>query len=290
MSIEKYEGSFSQDEIGVTQVPTKTIIMLKENSELLGFYVYLLTLPKGWNLHYRNLMESLQMSKNKVYENLNLLKNFNLLTSEEIRENGKFSRNHYRLHLRPVRPLPQNREMVEPLPQKPDPQKPDPQKPDPQNRETYITKNIHNKESEKTNITTTRLLQDSREKEVRKSVSSSVASQKEEEEIVINKEVDTLLWKSNLGHPMHAKDRKELLSWCKFFMDNLCKAPDQPGKIRTLISIFKKGGLTKPKGYVDHNDNKPVYVHEMPKTKHVSDKTVGIEYLADLKSFTFAYR
>lgn len=136
--------------------------------------------------------------------------------------------------------------------------------------QSECTHNIH--QSNNQNITTT---------------SGSVASQIDEE-VIMSKEKDDLFWKANLGNPMHAKDRKEFLSWCKFFMEYLCKAKDEPGKIRVLLSILKSGGLTKPKGYIDSVDMRPVYVYEKLKIEHVKDKSIGIECLTDLRRFTFA--
>jgi len=69
------------------------------------------------------------------------------------------------------------------------------------------------------------------------------------EEVVIDKEIDSLLWHETLGKPIRAKDKKEFLQWCKYWMENLCKAPDEPSKLRILMSIIRKGGLSKPKGF-----------------------------------------
>jgi len=147
MTIEKYEGSFSKDEIGVTQIPNKTIQLLCKNAEALAMYVFILSLPASWNLHYKHLMREMDMSKDKVYQCLNLLKCFGLLSTTEIREQGRFVRNHYQVHLRPRPPVTETTEKVT----SPFPCLPEAAKPDPVNPEAYKTKTLEIKESKKTN-------------------------------------------------------------------------------------------------------------------------------------------
>ena len=261
MSIEKYEGSFQKDELGVTQIPNKTIHLLKHNAEVLGFYVYLLSLPAGWNLHYRNLMEVLDMSKDKVYKNLNLLKDFNLLSSEEIREQGRYVRNHYRLHLRPTKPIPVNTEMVS----SPFPCLPEAVNPDPVNPEAYITKNLPILDINKTNTTTNGFSQDS---ELPDSVLASSSSG-----FVISLEVDRELLRFNQSFPMHAKDNREFLFWCKFLFETKINAVNMEDKIRILKSWIKKGGLTKPTGFgeqITSSPGKPTDNDEIKRRNYLS--------------------
>lgn len=136
--IEKYEGSFDQDDLGVTQIPTETILTIK-NLTLLGFYTYLASRPKDWKLNAKHLAGHFDCNKEKIYKAIDALIAMGFLKRTRIRNKGMFVRYHYRLHLRQI-------VQVAPCPEKPDTVKPDTENPD-----TYKTENKQSKE----NITTT---------------------------------------------------------------------------------------------------------------------------------------
>ena len=138
--IEKYEGSYDQDELGVTQIPTETILQIK-NFTLLAIYTFLASRPSTWKLNAKHLAIHFDCNKEKIYKALELLIVMGFITRTQIRDKGKFVRYHYRLHLRQI-------VRVAPCPEKPYTVKPDTENPD-----TYKTNilPLENKES----ITTT---------------------------------------------------------------------------------------------------------------------------------------
>src|SRR5574343_101592 len=136
--IEKYEGSFDQDELGVTQIPTETILAIK-NLTLLAVYTFLASRPSTWRLNAKHLATHFDCNKDKIYKALGLLIEMGFLTRTQIKEKGRFVRCHYRLHLR---------QKVQTLPSL---EKPDVVKPETENQDTYKTENKQSKED----ITTT---------------------------------------------------------------------------------------------------------------------------------------
>lgn len=136
--IEKYEGSFDQDDLGVTQIPTETILAIK-NLTLLAVYTFLASRPPTWRLNAKHLATHFDCNKDKIYKALGLLIEMGFLTRTQIKEKGRFVRCHYRLHLR---------QKVQVLPSL---EKPDVVKPETENQDTYKTENKQSKED----ITTT---------------------------------------------------------------------------------------------------------------------------------------
>lgn len=135
-TIEKFEGSFSKEKGGCTIVVNSTINSIT-NAFILGIYSYLMCKPDTWQLNVKQLMSHFNCSKNTIYKCLTELMRMNLLTREDIREKGKFSKSHYRLYEKPhideeIEPCPSTRDTVSR---------------DTVLRDTYKTKNIQNKES-----------------------------------------------------------------------------------------------------------------------------------------------
>lgn len=96
--IEKFEGSFDKEEIGVTLIPTKTLNDIK-NLDALGLYVFLLGRPPGWRLNVKHLKDHFKCSKDKIYSLLTYLMLEGFISKTPIRDRGKFVRIHYRVHL-----------------------------------------------------------------------------------------------------------------------------------------------------------------------------------------------
>lgn len=138
--IDKYSGSYDQDELGVTQIPTETIRLLN-NFTLLALFTFLASCSSDWKLNAKHLAKHFNCNKDKIYKAIDSLIELNLLTRTQVRDKGKFVRYHYRLHLR-------QKVQIAPSPEKPDTVKPDTVKPD-----TYKTNilPLENKED----ITTT---------------------------------------------------------------------------------------------------------------------------------------
>lgn len=120
--IDKYSGSFEQDELGVTMIPTVTINLLT-NFVLLGLFTYLASRPADWKLNAKHLSAHFDCNKEKIYNAIDGLIELGLLTRTQVRNNGKFARYHYRLHLRQI-------VHRTPCLEKPDTVKPDTVKPD----------------------------------------------------------------------------------------------------------------------------------------------------------------
>lgn len=124
--IDKYSGSFEQDELGVTQIPTTTIQLLNDFT-LLGLFTFLASCPPNWKMNAKFLAKHFKCNKDKIYAAIDGLIEFRLLTRKQIRDKGKFVRYHYRLHLRQI---------AQPTPCL---EKPDTVKPDTENPDTYKT-------------------------------------------------------------------------------------------------------------------------------------------------------
>lgn len=124
--IDKYSGSYDQDELGVTQIPTDTIRLLNDFT-LLGLFTFLASCSSDWKLNAKHLARHFDCNKDKIYKAIDSLIELGLLTRTQVRNNGKFLRYHYRLHLR---------QKVQTLPS---PEKPDTVKPDTVNPDAYKT-------------------------------------------------------------------------------------------------------------------------------------------------------
>lgn len=66
---------------------------------------------------------------------------------------------------------------------------------------------------------------------------------------IVGEEEDRELIKFNLGYPMHAKDNREFLFWCKYCLDHRIKAQTRDDKMKVLKSWIRGQGLKKPHGY-----------------------------------------
>ena len=133
--IEKYEGTFEQDSLGVTLIPTDSINTLAEQSmTMLALFTYLSARPKNWKINAKQLSKVFGCGKDKIYQAIDGLIKLGFLSRSIDRKNGKFAQYHYCLHLR-------QSQKKSPFPEKPDTVKPDTENPD-----TYKTYNLKNKE------------------------------------------------------------------------------------------------------------------------------------------------
>jgi hypothetical protein len=98
MSVEKFSGSFSKEESGVTVIPTKTIQQINDFATL-GLYCYLLSKPETWRIHYKEIMNHFTCSKKIAYKLLNNLIDLGFLKRQTIREKGRFKEYNYTLYL-----------------------------------------------------------------------------------------------------------------------------------------------------------------------------------------------
>jgi hypothetical protein len=130
--IEKYDGSFDQDELGVTQIPTETIRAIRNTNDL-ALYAFLASCSKDWRLNAKHLATHFDCNKEKIYKSIDSLIAQGFLSRNQSRTKGKFVRYHYRLHLRRI--------------DLPCLEKPDTVKPDTENPDTYKTENLQNKKS-----------------------------------------------------------------------------------------------------------------------------------------------
>lgn len=148
--IEKFEGNFDKEEIGVTIIPTKTLNDIR-SPECLGIYVYLLGRPSGWKLNIKQLCDHFQCGKDKMYRILNWLIEETLITCTMIRQNGRFTKPHYRVLLHRLNKENMGVEIISPPPIPPEiidsspfPENTDTVVSDVVSTETYKTYNINN--------------------------------------------------------------------------------------------------------------------------------------------------
>lgn len=139
--IEKYTGSYEQDDLGVTQIPTETILAIR-NMTHLALFTFLASRPSDWKLNAKHLAAHFDCNKEKIYNAIDSLIALGFLTRTQLRDQGKFVRYHYRLHLR--------QKTIQNVQLTPCPEKPDTVKPDTENPDTYKTKKLKNKESKTT--------------------------------------------------------------------------------------------------------------------------------------------
>ena len=99
--IEKYEGSFDQDDLGVTQIPTETIKTIKNFTQL-ALFTFLASCSKDWRLNAKHLATHFDCNKETIYKTIDALIELGLLSRTQIRNKGKFVRFHYRLSLRQI--------------------------------------------------------------------------------------------------------------------------------------------------------------------------------------------
>ncbi len=146
--IEKYDGSFEQDELGVTQIPTETIRAIRNTNDL-ALYTFLASCSKDWKLNAKHLSSHFDCNKEKIYKSIDSLIDQGFLSRTQTRDKGKFVRYHYRLHLRRI--------------DQPCLEKPDTVKPDTENPDAYKTENLQNKKSiikPSVDLTSTRYVDD----------------------------------------------------------------------------------------------------------------------------------
>ena len=132
--IEKYEGSFDQDDLGVTQIPTETIKTIKNFTQL-ALFTFLASCSKDWRLNAKHLATHFDCNKETIYKAIDALIAQGFLTRTQVRNKGKFVRYHYRLSLRQIN------KSTEPSLEKPYTVEPDTENPD-----AYKTENLTNKE------------------------------------------------------------------------------------------------------------------------------------------------
>lgn len=232
MTIEKFTGSFSQEPLGVTQITNKAIKLLMKDADALGVYVYLMSLPPTWELKAKHLMSELDMSKDRFYRLLNFLLEIRLISCIEIREGGRFIRNHYTVHHRQVPPCPEIQEMVV----SPCPEIQDPVIQDPVNQDVYITK-------------TPEILDPIKQTTTTESSSLASPSGESDRQPIINIEIDSQILEAIKGRSFDEAQTVDFLKSCKYFLEHDCKVPDMAGKVRVLLSLIKNGTFTKPSGY-----------------------------------------
>lgn len=214
--IEKYIGTFEQDDLGVTQIPTETIRILRNITDL-ALYTFLASCSKDWKLNAKHLAAHFQCNKEKIYKSIDSLIGMGLLSRTITRDAGKFAKYHYRLHLRQIA-------QAAPFPEKPDTVKPDTVFPD-----TYKTNNLplENKE----NITTTK-------------VSSSIFTDKTINQILKYKlttdtRTDTAFIQHAEHHITHNSDK------------TLSQYQRTRGLLKILCSVKGVNELFNSKGFID---------------------------------------
>ena len=98
MSIQKFEGSFAKHDGGVTPIPNKTILAIR-NPATIGIYCYLCTKPATWKINSLEIQKHFNIGRDRVRSAINELMELNLLKKKEIKVNGRFTGNHYTLYL-----------------------------------------------------------------------------------------------------------------------------------------------------------------------------------------------
>lgn len=90
MSVQKFK--ISKQGQGFTSVPNKVIQGLVYDTALLGFYLYLCSLPEGWEFHKNHLRETCNLGINRLNEMLRKLAQHGLINIQQQRnEVGQFS-------------------------------------------------------------------------------------------------------------------------------------------------------------------------------------------------------
>src|ERR1700730_7963141 len=114
MAIEKFKGSFKIEKSGCTTLVNKTINYIR-NSDALALYTYLSCRPDNWDLNVKQIMSHFEWGRDKTYKSLTKLQDLFLLKKIDHREQGMFIKHEYCLFLRPISPLPENKEVVKTL-------------------------------------------------------------------------------------------------------------------------------------------------------------------------------
>jgi len=197
-AIEKYSGSFDQDDLGVTQIPTETILAIRNTTDL-ALFCFLASRPKTWRLNAKHLADHFDCHKEKIYKSLDSLITQGFLTRTLRRDKGRFAQYHYRLHLRKI-DTPGIDTPLEPPAFSPCPEKPDTEKP-----YAYKTKNIENMEDNNK----TPIVDSSKSTTDRNEIGYSQWQYKEDP--------DFMLWYS--GYPNKQKPNQAYKAWKKLKPD-----------------------------------------------------------------------
>ena len=198
--IDKFDGSFDKEEFGCTIFINETVNLIKD-LDACGLYTYLLCRPPNWKINIKHLTSTLNCGKNKIYRLLDYLIDLKLITRTELREKGRFSSYHYKIHIRP-----KSAQIVQLTPV---PQKPEAVKPEAVFEDTYKTKNIKNKEYIKTTTTTENLSTAKIDHSIENQSSSSFFfSETLDKKILEQKtEIDKRTNESFLNHVSHHVDK-----------------------------------------------------------------------------------
>lgn len=90
MSVQKY--IVSKQSSNYTTIPNKIIKGLQGELELLGLYLYLLSLPPAWEFHKKQLRDNCNIGINKLDKYLSRLSEIGLVQIYQVRvQNGRFS-------------------------------------------------------------------------------------------------------------------------------------------------------------------------------------------------------
>lgn len=99
--IEKFDGSFKNEEKGVTIIPNINFDEINDAAAL-GVYMYLLSRPKEWNLNPTQLGKHFGYGRDKTHKILLYLMENGYLTKTLVKEKGKFAASHYYVHLHKI--------------------------------------------------------------------------------------------------------------------------------------------------------------------------------------------
>ena len=99
MSIEKFEGTFSKEKLGVTLLPTETIQSITD-MQVLAVWTYLASRPDDWIVNPQDIKKHFGIGSDQTaYKILNKVIEIGLLERTIERSNGKFHKYHYHLRL-----------------------------------------------------------------------------------------------------------------------------------------------------------------------------------------------
>jgi hypothetical protein len=97
MSIEKFTGSFTKEQLGVTILPTKTIQFLRDESLML--WAYLASKHDDWEPNQKEIQKHFGWGERKTRNLFTKLTTLGLLVVTKIRKSGMFQNVHYHLNL-----------------------------------------------------------------------------------------------------------------------------------------------------------------------------------------------
>jgi hypothetical protein len=258
--IDKYSGTFEQDELGVTQIPTATIQSLNDFT-LLSLFTFLASCPSTWKLNAKHLSTHFNCNKDKIYAAIDKLIELTLLTRTQIRDKGKFVRFHYRIHLRP-------RDGVLPRLEKPDTVNPDAYK-------TYILP-LENKKEITTTVASSHqelIIEEPQKKSV--VVVDFIISEKFDKQILAARKTS--------NHLPSLTD-KQFLERCKYHLDHCSKAGLNPfQKIHGLCTLIAKGEFISPLNF-------KCPIEEQKKKEAIKEKQLRLEKAQNLAAEKKGYK